>query len=290
MSCQPNPATAVLSALLTDFSLEMTGKDKADLTSAQDLIPDGTRINVTFLGAEDAQLRVAAAQAVREGGFSPVPHISARRLASRGALDAFLSGLRSSAGADDVLVVGGDLSEARGPYVDALSIIESGRLERHGIRRVSVAGYPEGHPDIGDDVLWAALSDKTAALQARGLSGEIITQFSFDAGRVLDWLATLRGRGITATVRIGVPGPAGVRRLMRYAARFGVGTSAGIARKYGLSIANLMATAGPDRFLEEFARDHDPERHGPVKIHLYTFGGLSATSRWIEDFRSQRLG
>jgi hypothetical protein len=35
-----------------------------------------------------------------------------------------------------------------------------------------------------------------------------------------------------------LPGPAGVRRLLRYAARFGVSTSAGIARKYGLSLTS----------------------------------------------------
>ena len=102
---------------------------------------------------------------------------------------------------------------------------------------------------------------------------------------VLDWIQTVREQGIDAPVRIGVPGPAGVRRLMRYAARFGVGTSASIAKKYGLSITNLMGTAGPDRFLRALAADYHPDRHGEVKLHFYTFGGLRATSEWINDFR-----
>jgi methylenetetrahydrofolate reductase (NADPH) len=76
---------------------------------------------------------------------------------------------------------------------------------------------------------------------------------------------------------------------MSYAARFGVGTSASIAKKYGLSITNLMGTAGPDKFLRALADGYDPARHGDIKIHFYTFGGLRATSEWIAQFRKDNL-
>jgi methylenetetrahydrofolate reductase (NADPH) len=270
-------------SLLRGFSLEMTGKDVDELTAARSVIPTGTRINVTYLGHEDLPVRLAAARAVKAYGFVPVPHISARRLESRESLEAYLTALSVA----DVFAVGGDPGTPHGPYRDALAVIESGLLETHGVRRVSIAGYPEGHPDIPDDVLWPALRDKHAALTRRGLTGEIITQFGFDVDPVLDWIARLREHGIDTPVRIGVPGPAGVRRLLRYAARFGVGTSASIARKYGLSITNLMGTAGPDRFLRTLATDYHPDRHGEVRLHFYTFGGLRATSEWIEEFRKE---
>ncbi len=86
-----------------------------------------------------------------------------------------------------------------------------------------------------------------------------------------------------------MPGPAGIRKLLRFAARFGVGTSASIARKYGLSLTNLMGTAGPDKFLRALATDYHPDRHGEVKLHFYPFGGLRATSEWLADFRQGRL-
>jgi methylenetetrahydrofolate reductase (NADPH) len=78
-----------------------------------------------------------------------------------------------------------------------------------------------------------------------------------------------------------------VRRLLGYATRFGVGTSASVARKYGFSLTNLMGTAGPDRFLHALADRYDPARHGVVKVHFYTFGGLRATAEWIGGFRRQ---
>lgn len=69
-----------------------------------------------------------------------------------------------------------------------------------------------------------------------------------------------------------------------YAARFGIGTSAGIAKKYGFSITNLMGTAGPDLFIQDLTRRYDPQRHGEVKLHFYTFGGLAATAEWVAAF------
>ncbi|SNY64258.1 methylenetetrahydrofolate reductase [Paractinoplanes atraurantiacus] len=270
--------------LLDDFSLEMTGKDVGELAGARVALPPGTRINVTFLGHEDLAARLAAAHAVRAAGFIPVPHVSARRLASRQMLEEFLAALRTAGVSDEVFVVSGDPSDPHGPYPDSLSIIESGLLERYGVRRASIAGYPEGHPDIPYDILWEALTGKSAALRKRSLDGDIITQFGFDTDPVLDWIAAVRERGIDSPVRIGVPGPAGVRRLLRYAARFGVATSTSIARKYGLSITNLVGTAGPGEFLRTLATDYHPETHGQVKLHFYTFGGLQATAEWIRDF------
>ncbi|MGW7244007.1 methylenetetrahydrofolate reductase [Streptomyces sp. NPDC054804] len=285
MTTLDTASAAVSTALLEDFSLEMTGKDVPSLEEARDTIPRGTRINVTFLGNEDLRMRLDAARAVRRLGFVPVPHFSARRLGSRADFEQFLTGLRTDGTGDNVFAVGGDPARPEGPYADSLALIESGLLQEYGVRHVGISGYPEGHPAIPGDVLWSVLRDKSAALAAQGLDGGVITQFGFDVDPVLAWVERVRDEGITLPVRIGVPGPAGVRRLMAYAARFGVGTSTAIAKKYGLSLTNLMGTAGPDRFLHALAEGYDPGRHGEVKIHFYTFGGLRATSEWIARFR-----
>ncbi|MCG7208546.1 methylenetetrahydrofolate reductase [Streptomyces arenae] len=281
--------TATGSSLLDDYSLEMTAKDVPKLEEAHDTIPRGTRIHVTFLGNEDLRQRLDAARAVKRLGFVPVPHISARRLGSRDDFERFLAGLRADGTADNVFLVGGDPAHPEGPYADALSLIDTGLLREYGVRHVGIAGYPEGHPAIDGPALWSALRDKHAALAAQPLEAGVITQFGFDAGTALAWVAEVRRRGVGLPIRIGVPGPAGVRRLLAYAARFGVGTSASVVKKYGLSLTNLMGTAGPDRFLHALAAAHDPGRHGELKIHFYTFGGLGATSEWAARFRKESL-
>lgn len=285
MSQLSTASAAVRTSLLEDFSLEMTGKDVPKLEEASHLIPRGTRINVTFLGNENLPMRLDAARAVKRLGFVPVPHFSARRLGSRADFEQFLAGLQADGTESDVFAIGGDPARPEGPYEDSLALIESGLLREHGVRHVGISGYPEGHPAISGEKLWSALRDKSAAIAAQGLDGSIITQFGFDVDPVLTWVERVRDEGMDLPIRIGVPGPAGVRRLMGYAARFGVGTSASIAKKYGLSLTNLMGTAGPDRFLHALADGYDPERHGTVKIHFYTFGGLKATSEWIDRFR-----
>jgi len=286
------PVSPDAAALVDGFSLEMTGKDIAGLEEAQSTIPQGTKINVTFLGNEDLEMRVAAAKAVKELGFVPVPHLSARRLRSQGELEEFLGRLQEVGATEHVFAVGGDPAEPEGPYPDSLTVIRSGVLQKFGVREVSIAGYPEGHPDISDDVLWHHLDEKALALAQQGLDAVILTQFAFDTAPVMTWIDAVRQRGIEAQIRIGTPGPAGVKRLLGFARRFGIGANAMIVKKYGFSLTNLMGTAGPDRFVSDLAALlADPSTgsgteggHGDVKLHFYTFGGLSATSSWAREF------
>lgn len=280
------PATAnAVCTLLDYYSIEMTAKDVPNLEAAADIIPPGTKIPITFLPGEDFPMRIAAAKRVRELGFLPIPHISARRLKSQEELESFLAELQREVGTDHAFVVAGDPPEPMGPYEDALAIIRSGLLAKYGIRRVGISGYPEGHPDIGNEKLWQAKRDKLAAILERGHDFAVVTQFTFNAEPVLDWLVQVRKAGVHALVRIGVPGPASVKRLLAFAARCGVGASKTVMKKYGMSITKLLTTAGPDKLIENLAVGLDPKKHGEVLLHFYPFGGIRATAEWIRDYR-----
>ena len=278
------PVAQTSLSLLHDYSLEMTAKDVEKLDSARSLIPAGTRINVTYLGNEDLAMRRVASSAVKQYGFVPVPHISARRLESEDQLREFVAALESDGTGSSVFVIGGDPETPSGPYQDSLDVIRSGILSEHGVTHVGIAGYPEGHPDISSEELWAALEAKAATLKDAGIPGTIITQFGFDVDPVIAWIESVRDRGIDLPIRVGVPGPAGIKRLLGYARRFGVGTSAGIAKKYGFSITNLLGTAGPSRYIDELGSRLESNRHGRVNLHFYTFGGLTETAEWIGNF------
>lgn len=267
----------------------MTGKDVPALRAARHVIPVGTRVNVTYLGTEDLGMRVAAAKAVKDLGFLPVPHISARRIASHHELEEFLGRLQEVGATESVFSVGGDPTAPEGPFPDALSLVRTGLLQRYGVREVSIAGYPEGHPAIATEVLTRHLEDKVAALGEHGLDAVILTQFTFDTDPVISWLRQVRGAGIDSPVRIGTPGPAGIRRLVTFARRFGVGANAMIVKKYGFSLTNLMGTAGPDRFVDDLSRLlADEPSAGEVKLHFYTFGGLLSASEWARDHIAAR--
>lgn len=265
------------------FSLEMSAKDAGSLAEAAPLIPPDTPIAVTFLPGEEQPARVAATRAVRDLGFEPMPHFSARRIRSEDHFEDYLEAVVREAGVRRCFIVAGDPAEPEGPYFDTMALIRTGAFEAAGVQAIGVGGHPEGHPHMTGDQLWAVLEAKLAEIDRRGMAGLVVTQFGFDPDAFLRWLEEARARGIDTPVRIGIPGPAGIKRLLSFAARCGVGASASVMKKYGASIANLLGTAGPDRLVDAFAEKLG-EEHGRVRLHFYPFGGMARTVEWIADY------
>jgi len=265
------------------FSLEMTAKDIESLTAAAPLIPVDTPVAVTYLPGETVEARVAATVAVRRLGFEPMPHFSARRILSPDNFEQYLHAVVREAGVRRCFVVAGDPAEPEGPFFDTSALIATGAFERAGIEAIGVGGHPEGHHNMSVQQCWDVLEAKIADIEARGLATLIVTQFGFDPDAVLTWLAELRARGIDAPVRVGIPGPASIKALLRFAARCGVGASASVMKKYGVSLTNLIGSAGPDKLVDAFASQLG-EAHGPVRLHFYPFGGMVKTVEWIADY------
>lgn len=271
---------------MTDgYSLEITAKDVDSLIAAAPRIPKDTPVAVTFLPGEDPEARAAAARTVRALGFEPMPHFSARRLTSAHEFENYLARVVEEADVRRCFVIAGDPAEAAGPFADSSALIASGAFERAGISAIGIGGHPEGHPNMSEEQCWQVLEQKCAAIAERGMAPLIVTQFGFDADPFLTWLEALRRRGIDVPVRIGIPGPAGIKTLMRFAARCGVGASTAVLAKYGISITKLIGTAGPDKIVEALAAGLGPQ-HGPVRLHFYPFGGLEKTVDWICAYES----
>jgi methylenetetrahydrofolate reductase (NADPH) len=269
---------------ITDgYSLEMTAKDHAALHKAAPLIAPETPVSVAFLPGEALSARVSAAKAVRDLGFEPMPHFSARRLTSNDDFASYLKAAVDEAGVKRAFIVAGDPAVPEGPFADTASLLATGAFEAAGIKAIGIGGHPDGHPVMSDQQCWDVLHAKVTDITARGMAPLIVTQFSFDSQRVIDWLADLRRFGIDAPVRLGVTGPTSIRRLLAYATHCGVAASASVMKKYGTSITNLLTTAKPDKFVNHVARELGPQ-HGMVRLHFYPFGGITATAEWIAEY------
>ena len=269
--------------LLEGYSLEITAKDVPALREAAPMIAPQTPIAVTFLPGEEMDDRIAAVKVVRDLGFEPMPHISARRITSEAVLEDMIKRVTSESGVERVFLIAGDPPTPEGPFEDSLQVIKTGLLEKYGIKAVGLAGHPEGHPNVSNDELWVWMENKIAELRQRNILPIIVTQFGFSAEPFLVWLEQMRARGIDAPVRIGVPGPAGIKRLLAFAARCGVGASASVMSKYGVSLTKLMGTAGPDKLVGALRNGIAPDTHGRVRLHFYPFGGLSKTLEWVTE-------
>ncbi|WP_305096883.1 methylenetetrahydrofolate reductase [Croceibacterium aestuarii] len=269
--------------MVDGYSLEMTAKETEGLREAAPLIRPKTQIAVTFLPGEEMEQRVEAAVLVRELGFEPIVHLSARRLTSAEELDKYVGDVTSRAGVKRVFIIAGDPPEPEGPFSDSLQIIESGILEKHGVEIVGIGGHPEGHPNVSKPDLWVWMEKKLAAVRAHGMVPLVVTQFAFDDDAIVAWVKEMRDRGIDVPVRLGVPGPAGIKRLLGFAKRCGVGASASVMKKYGVSITNLIGSAGPDKLVASLEKGLTPEL-GRVRLHFYPFGALKASAEWINDY------
>ena len=171
---------------ITDaYSLEVSAKDIPALTAAAPRILPGSTISIPYLPGQDDNSRLAAARAVRALGLVPMPHLSARRIASLAELDSFVTRAVAEAGVERCFVIAGDPSTPLGPFADSSSLIETGVFERAGIQVVGVGGHPEGHPVMSAADRWEVLERKCDSIGRRGMTPLIVTQFGFDADIVL---------------------------------------------------------------------------------------------------------
>jgi len=279
----PLDPVARITSLMHGFSLEATRPSPADI-AALGVLARGTRVYVSAVPGRPAEESVAAAIRLRAAGFEPLPHVAVRNFASTGALDDFLARLNGEADVRRALVIAGDCA-ACGAFKSARDAIDSGVFRRRGLRALGIAGYPQGHPRIGDQELDRALAEKIAAAEATGLAVEIVTQFCFDAPAILRYVARLRAFGFEQPLRIGLAGPTGLAALLRYASRCGVKASTqALARRSGL-LRQTFAMTAPDDLVRALAQ---AEPAGVV-LHFFSFGGLPATARWMRAVADGRL-
>lgn len=280
----PEEERRSIAALLAGASIELSPSDPAEIDACDGLIEPGTAVYISMPPGQTWHGTVALAARLRRRGLRPVPHIAARRIASRAALDEYLARVAGEAGVDTALVIAGDSKRASGPFDSSLALLETGAFQRNGIVRVGVGGYPEGHPQIPTAALDAALAEKKNLARRTGLDLHVVTQFCFEAEPVLSWTTRMKARGLP--VHVGVAGPASLPRLLRYAALCGIGNSVRVLKARPHAIARLMIETGPETMLRQLARHAGPPISG---IHFFSFGGLLRTARWLRAVQQGRF-
>jgi methylenetetrahydrofolate reductase (NADPH) len=278
----PAQATA---AFLRTASIEITPKQIEKLPLLKEKLEPGCRVFIALIDAGDLAGQIEATRQLKAEGFVPVPHVPARFVKDEADLRHRIKAL-AEAGSSTMLVLGGGAPEPIGQYDAAIQLLETGVFQANGVTSIGIAGHPEGNPDItkihGEAVLLKALKEKQAYLKAHGIEGFIATQFLFEAEPVADWAKSLRAEGIDLPIYVGVPGPATIKTLVKYAAMCGVGNSARFIRKQALNITKLLTVNTPDDFVAGLAQVHygRPEL-GIAGPHLYPFGGFDKLFDWV---------
>lgn len=280
-----------LHGLLDPFSVEVTPREAAKLPPLSDLLVAGTAVYLTYLPHAPWSETVALARRVVEAGLRPVPHLAARAVPDRASLRAILADL-AAVGVADMLLVAGSQATPVGEFRETAQILESGCLEEVGIRRVGIAGHPEGHPDVDDDVLAEALATKCRIGRERGLDLHIVTQFTFAPEPIVAWERRIRAVGIRVPVRVGLPGLTSPARLVKFGLSCGVGPSLKVLRKQAGGVLRLATTPTyhPDETLLGLAAAVAAEPASLLRaVHFFPFGALVPTVEWATGLRDGRF-
>jgi len=191
-------------------------------------------VSVTYGAGGSTRERTHAtvARLVRETGLVPAAHLTCVR-ATEAEIDAVAQSYMA-AGVRHIVALRGDPPEGAGAryvahpggYANAAALVEG--LKRIGNFEISVAGYPEKHPD--SPTVEADLDNLKAKIDAGGT--RVITQFFFDNAHYLRFLEAARGHGIWAPIIPGIVPIHNFRQVAGFAARCGAVLPSWLARRF----------------------------------------------------------
>ena len=259
--------------------MEITSADQHHLPALRDLLPAGTSIYISHVPSATLVQVVKTALAVQAAGFQATPHIVARRLNYPETLRSALSELVAH-DVGQVLLVAGDTAHAAGEFESSLDVFASGLLEKSGLKRIGVAGYPEGQRGIGPTLLAGALQTKQAFADRTGLPLFIVTQFGFNGSALRNWEPELARMDVRMPILAGIAGPAPLSKLIKYAMRCGIGASLR-AVMHNLSAVGAIAelATSPEQHVMRLMQL--PSSTRVVAPHFFSFGGVIETAHWI---------
>jgi len=275
-----DPSSQRLAALLSSASIEISSRGH-QIAELREHFTAGTDVTITFLPGDNYRHNVETAAALRRAGFNPVPHIAAREMASREALDDFLKRARGEADVSRILLIAGDVATTRGPFKSTRDVCASGLIEAHGIESVSVAGHPEGHPFLELPDAMKVLAGWRDWGRQTETPVNVVTQFCFESAPILQWIAELDRAGVDLPVVVGLAGPATPATLTKFALRCGIGNSMRALRAQIGRFGRLLTDTGPDDVVRGL-RSAPAAATAPIAgFHLFPFGGLRKAGDWL---------
>jgi methylenetetrahydrofolate reductase (NADPH) len=124
------------------------------------------------------------------------------------------------------------------------------------------------------------IEDRTGICQqirSLGIEPFVVTQFSFNADSIVDWCEKLHTQYPEMTVKVGVPGPAKLTTLIRFAHRCGVRSSVKKLRGLPASSSLKLMRRVPPLNQTMAIGYYKKTQSSNATTHFFTFGGLAAS-------------
>jgi methylenetetrahydrofolate reductase (NADPH) len=267
---------------LENTSVEVTPGGAKKVEDFRDILRPGTTVFVTFLPGSDIKDTVECVKRLSAEGMNPVPHFAARSIPSKVFFEETLKVLQAEAQVDEALLIGGGVDNPVGDFASSMEVLRTDLFQQYGIKKLGVAGHPEGSPDIPPADVTAALLEKNVYAKEHGIEMYITTQFCFESEPIIEWDKRIRAEGNELPIHIGIPGLATIKTLMGHAKACGIGPSIRVLTRQAANIAKLMTTRMPDKITRQLARYQAEDADcGITQCHLYPLGGMKKSAAWM---------
>ena len=267
---------------LENTSVEVTPGGAKKVEDFRDILRPGTTVFVTFLPGSDIKDTVECVNRLSAEGMNPVPHFAARSIPSKVFFEETLKVLQAEAQVDEALLIGGGVDNPVGDFASSMEVLRTDLFQQYGIKKLGVAGHPEGSPDIPPADVTAALLEKNVYAKEHGIEMYITTQFCFESEPIIEWDKRIRAEGNELPIHIGIPGLATIKTLMGHAKACGIGPSIRVLTRQAANIAKLMTTRMPDKITRQLARYQAEDADcGITQCHLYPLGGMKKSAAWM---------
>ena len=282
----PVQMTAPLTDLLDGVSIEVMPRTLGKVADMTALMAPGTRVYIAHIEGTPFEDMLGAARRLAAEGFEVMPHFPARIIADAAMLEDWIKAYAGEAGVREALVLAGGLATPVGAFDSAMQLLETGLFEKHGYRRLHVAGHPEGNRDIdpkgGTEAVDAAVRWKQEYARATGTEIALVTQFAFDAAPVIGWAERLAADGITLPIHVGIAGPAKLQTLIKFAIACGVGPSLGVLQKRAKDLSKLLRPMEPTEVATALAAHRAAHPESLIdRLHIFPLGGIATAAEWV---------
>ena len=279
-----------ISRACSNWSIEITPPGSKKIKKFSNFLDKGTSVTITFLPGTDFDDTIATAKRLSEEGMNPIPHISARSIKSLKTLNDMVYKLKDFANVNEVLVIAGGLGNPLGCYYNSMQILETGILQKYEIKKIGVSGHPEGSPDISENKLNKAIIEKNSFAKKEGIKMYIETQFCFNPKTVLVWENKIRKLGNKLPIKVGIPGPATIKSLFRFAQISGIGPSMNFIVKQASNVAKLLTIQKPDILIKEISKSMNLDKSCLIEnFHFYPFGGFEKTVKYADALNKNKF-
>jgi methylenetetrahydrofolate reductase (NADPH) len=267
---------------MKNASVEVTPGGAVKIEDFRSMLREGTTVFVTFLPGSDIKDTVATVKRLHAEGMKPVPHFAARSIPSKAFFEENLKIFQDECGVEEALLIGGGVDHPVGEFSSSMEILRLDLFQKYGIKKLGIAGHPEGSPDIPPAEVTKALLEKNDYAKESGIEMYITTQFCFEADPIIEWDKRIRAEGNELPIHIGLPGLATIKTLLAHAKACGIGPSMRIITRQAANIAKLMTTRMPDKITRDLAnyQANDPDC-GITQVHLYPLGGMAKSAKWM---------